>query len=119
MKMPGDHPSATTPFLLLAGLLTEVHPARTPSRPKPVASMRTVPITALGTSRNFTAFPILPRSNRHAGTTSDQSMLHNSDDGANCLAHFEPLVPFSLSTAQREFRAVSSATLSDVQLRPM
>src|SRR5258706_6744035 len=100
MRMPGDHPSATTPFLLLAGLLTEVHPARTPSGPKPVAYMRTVPITALGTWRNFTAFPILPRSNRHAGTRSNQSMLHKSDDGANCLANCEPLVHFSLSTFQ-------------------
>src|SRR5882724_2446294 len=56
-----DRPSATAPFGFQAGLLTEVHPIRTPSQPKPVAYVRIVPITALGTWRSLTAFPILPR----------------------------------------------------------
>src|SRR5882724_6327697 len=56
-----DRPSATALYGFQAGLLTEVHPIRTPSQPKPVAYVRIVPITALGTWRSLTAFPILPR----------------------------------------------------------
>ncbi len=53
--------STAAPYIFQAGLLTQVHPDRTSSQRKPVTNVQTVPITALGTWRSFTAFPIVPR----------------------------------------------------------
>ncbi len=57
--------------MLPAGLLTEVHPAsRNLPGTKPVVFMRAVPITALGTWRIVTAFPIIPQQDSAMGTGS-------------------------------------------------
>jgi hypothetical protein len=70
--------------MLPAGLLTEVHPARRnlPGT-KPVVFMRAVPITALGTWRIVTAFPIIPWQDIATGTGSYSAMLHKSRRRAN------------------------------------
>src|SRR5438552_14796179 len=74
-RSASDRPSAAGPYGFQAGLLTEDHPIRTPSqRERQWRVVRTVPITALGTWRSFTAFPILPGATpstwkrRHFGT---------------------------------------------------
>ena len=67
-------PSTAASYVFKAGLLTEVHPIRTSSRREPVTYVQTVPFTALGTWRSFTAFPILPQ--RYHGHLEALSSSH-------------------------------------------
>jgi len=57
-------PSARFGLSCQAGLLTRLHPPLSPSRITSVACEKDIRLTALGTFRFFTEFPILPPQGR-------------------------------------------------------